>query len=395
MRMRIGGLLALVMALVPAAARAQFPTYEVPPSSTLFPGPLGHPRYEEGGFFVAFEFMWWHATNPIGNQPIAVRGFVDAERSVSGFPGQFIGSGAPALNANQVGGPGTFQPGTNIIAGWRFDNGAVIEFSWIHLLEARYTAGASLVPPNFAVGSFLENSFLFSPVYNFPAEFGGPKNLNIGRDGGTFGIWNAASLMTIEFLQRFDQFDLTGRIPVWQNDELRCYGLIGPRIVGIWERFKWRTVDADFNSNATAHDAAIYTNIVSNRLYGVDIGAGSDWYLGTTPIGAFSVSLDGRAGLFVDFVKERAKYELQDRTMTAQRARNVSTLAPMLEAKISGWWYPFEAIQIHLGYNFLGFFNTIASREPVDFNFGSLTPAWDKGIFRLYHGLEAGIAFIF
>src|SRR2546427_9732831 len=137
MRMRISGLLALAMALLPTAARAQVrsyevppsaPTYEVPPSATLFPGPLGHPRYEEGGLFVAFEFVYWRATNTMGSQTLAYRGFVDADGSITGFPGNFVGSFSEALNTNQVSGPGTFQPGTNIAVGWRFQNGAVLEF---------------------------------------------------------------------------------------------------------------------------------------------------------------------------------------------------------------------------------------------------------------------------
>src|SRR2546423_13590099 len=69
------------------------------------------------------------------------------------------------------------MPGEAITAGWRFGEGSpveAVEFRWRHLQEAKYNATASLVAPNFIAGDNLENTFLFSPVSNFPNEFAGP-----------------------------------------------------------------------------------------------------------------------------------------------------------------------------------------------------------------------------
>src|SRR5262249_34570735 len=143
----------------------------------------------------------------------------------------------------------------------------------------------------------------------------------VGTAGTTFGIWNAASLMTIDFVQRYDQFEFSGRIPIYESDCYRCYGLLGPRLTWFWERFRWRTVDADVLGLAVGTDAAVYSNLVSNRLWGIHVGCGNEWYMGTTPVGAFSVSLDLQFALFVDFVSEAVKYELGDFSIAASRHR--------------------------------------------------------------------------
>lgn len=376
----------------PAVVRAQ--NYEVPP--VPFTGPLSHPRYEEGGFFMGLQFLYYRQTRPIRNQDIAYRGLVDVDGSINGTPGAFIGSGDLALTTHQLQGPGTWQPGFNLTLGWRFESGTVLQVSWYHLWDSRYSATAGLLPPNGNVGQNLENTFLTAFVYNFPVDYGGnPQNTFAGNPGATFGIWNAASLMTIDFIQRFDMFDLTARMPMWQSDKYRMYGLVGPRIVWLWERFRWRTVDTDVQGLATADTTAIYSNVTSNRLYGVHFGAGNEWFLGDTPAGAFSVSLDCQAALYIDFVKGRAKYELADRSTAATRARNLWSLVPGVEARASLWWYPWEAIQVQVGYDLFAFFNTVASPRPVDFNYGALDPAWDHGVFRFLHGLTLGVGFVF
>ena len=59
------------------------------------------------------------------------------------------------------------------------------------------------------------------------------------------------------------------------------------------------------------------------------------------------------------------------------------------------WWYPTEGIQLRVGYDAMAFFNTVAGKTPVDFNFGGLAPTWDRGVYRLFDGINAGIALIF
>lgn len=397
MRKRIGGwLLALGVCgvwLLPGVAFGQY--QEVVPMSGYWPGPLGHPRYEDGGFYIALEGLYMRQTNPLHAQNVAVRGFMDVGGNITGTPGTFVGSGDIALSTNQVNGPTTFQPGFNLVGGWRFQSGVVLQVSWMHLWQARYAAVASILPPDFNVGSNLANTFLFSPVVNFPAEFAGaPQNVTAGQPGDTFGIWNAASLMGISFVQRFDMVDITGRIPIFQTDCHRTYGIVGPRMVWFWERFAWRTVDAEPAGGSTPQDQALYSNVVSNRLYGLVCGCGHDWFLGDTPAGGFGVNIDLGAALYYDFVKERAKYERGDRAIAYSHPRNVYRLVPEVEAKLGVWWYPWEAVQVRVGYNWMAFFNTIASQQPIDFNFATLTPVY-SGQIRLLDGLDFGVGFVF
>src|SRR5262249_30808320 len=157
----------------------------------------------------------------------------------------------------------------------------------------------------------------------------------------------------------------------------------------IWERFKWRTVDVGFLSTTPLdptgvtidpftgrltdggtrtttllpdqdpRNVAIFTNIVSNRMYGPTIGIGNEWFLGTTPVGAFACNLDLRAGLLFDIIKERAKFEpgLKDASPQMKRAITTYTGVPNLQAGLNLDWYPIEGVQIRVGYDIMGFFN--------------------------------------
>jgi hypothetical protein len=252
------------------------------------------------------------------------------------------------------------------------------------------------------VGSLLQNTFLTSPVFNYPPEFIGPAvKLAIPTNppqlvaGSTPGIWNGSAVQQLLFTQRFDQGELTSRWPIFENECWRSYGLCGARAVIMWERLKWRTVDYDITGLSFQGYNAIYSNITSNRLYGPHIGWGNELYLGSTPIGAFSVSVDLDAALLMDIVKERAKYELEDRSISAGRARSEYTLAPELAAQVGLWWYPIQAIQVHVGWDLMCFFNTIGSRQPIDFNYGALAPEWNHIPTRFFDGFRAGIGFIF
>src|SRR5205085_4454319 len=63
-----------------------------------------------------------------------------------------------------------------------------------------------------------------------------------------YGIWNAATIMSESFMQRHDEYDLIGRLPLCQTDCSRWYGLFGARHVAIWERYNWRTVSVQTNN---------------------------------------------------------------------------------------------------------------------------------------------------
>ena len=134
-----------------------------------------------------------------------------------------------------------------------------------------------------------------------------------------------------------------------------------------------------------------YTNIVSNRMYGAFIGGGNEWYIGR----GFAVSLECEASLYLDYVREIAKYERGDRDGIANRRTKTDyNVVPDVRANLQLWWYPTEGIQLRVGYDVMAFFNTIAAREPVSFNYGGLDPAWVPYT-RFFDGINAGIAFIF
>ena len=397
-------LLGLGAGVAPQAARAQpgIGGLDVPPAalSTSIPWPFGRPRLEQGGFYVAGEFMYWRQTNPLGNQPLAFRGIVDFDGTVHqalGIPGgagDFIGSHANALDVNYVSGPNGFQPGFNFTVGYRFEWGVAVEMRWIHLFDNRLSATASLIPPTQS-GQFQAETFLTSPVFNESLPFTGPGNTTgQGSVLGTFGIWDASQMQQITFVQRFDQWELNIRVPMQESECWRTYGLFGPRIVSMWERFSWRVVNQEVDGSTPPEDIAQYSNVVSNRLYGVHVGVGNEWFLGDTPIGAFSISLDVHAALFADFVKGRPKYQLDDKSTAASHPRNFFSVVPELDGALNVWYYPYEGVVLRMGYEAMGFFNTYASPRPVDFNFGAITPEYSH-VFRLFDGFNFGAGFIF
>lgn len=381
--------LAAVLAAA-AAARAQ----DYAPPTVAYPLPLYHNRPETGGFYLAAEFLYFQERNYLRDQIIAQRGFFDADGSVTGVPGTFDGSGTVALRANDVG-ASSYTPGLNVTAGWRFASGLALEVSWWNLNEVKYAAGASIEPQGFQGGIDLADTFVTAPVFNFPPEYAGEQNeLNVGNPGATFGIWNAASAMTIQLSQRFDQFDITARVPIFQNESTRFYGIVGPRITRIWEKFKWRTVSMNNAGISGPEDVAVYSNVVSNRLYGAHFGCGDEWRLGDTPAGTFAVSLDAQAALLMNFVKERAKYEREDRFTSAHKSRREYTVVPELQAQLNLWWYPIEGVQMRIGYDVMAFFNTVYAPYPVNFNYGGLDATYERTS-RFYNGFHAGIGFIF
>src|SRR5262249_5769831 len=154
---------------------------------------------------------------------------------------------------------------------------------------------------------------------------------------------NGAIRETIEFDQRTQQIEATYRVPIYENEYCRAYGYVGPRFFWIWERFKWTTWSSDAAGNEMPEWAAIYTNIVSNRMYGAFIGMGQEAYLGH----GFAVSLDIEGALLLDIARERAEYALGAKDVPPINKRTITAYSAVPEpaAKINLWWYPAEAIQ--------------------------------------------------
>lgn len=372
---------------------------DLAPGEPNLPLPLYHSRPDTGGFFITGNYSMYRQTNPIRSQPVAFRGFyvIDGTNlgpqsigtSSTGLPtlntsnlpnGSFLGSGTVALDAESVAGPNTYMPGFRIDAGWKFQDESSLTFSYLYLAKANMFSTASLIPQNLQVGANDADSFISSPVYGYPTQYGGPQNdvfafadptlsNQVTAGGGTiptvtiptvndpnnpnpptatlpgfatpsagYGVFNAADFMTLEFTQRSQMFEITYRKPVYETDNYRLSGIVGPRFFWIWERFKWSTTDLNVFGSGAAEDAAVYTNIVSNRMYGVHGGFGQEWYLGR----GFGATLDLQAALFMNVVKERAKFELQPRYSIPQSKRNrtVFTIVPEIQPTVGLAWYP-------------------------------------------------------
>jgi hypothetical protein len=441
MRTRAGWI-ALVLtgglALAPVAANGQTPGLDIGREDPIIPLPIYSAHPEQGGFYSALGFVMYRQTRDLSDQVIARRGFVDVDGSVqrdlggryiipapgarpifvpgpAGPAGSFLGTGVPALNASDLNGTRTYQPGLQWTLGWREQDGSALEFVWTHVNAARYQAGADVIPPGFNVGPLLIETFLTAPVYNFPNNYAGRRDeLGVGNPAATFGIWNAANEMTIEFEQHYDQGDITYRVPLRSDSVSRTFVTVGSRFAWIWERFKWRTVSQDALGQSGPDDVAIYSNIVSNRMYGPTLGLEQEFYLGTFGrVGAFAVGFKGDFSPLLNIVKERASYELADRTTATKLSRTEYTFVPMVSGDIQITWYPIAGVQLRFAWNSLAFMNTVNSPRPVAFNFGNLNmnndfglpptiPAaadnhaiWERKALRYFDGIMAGLAFSF
>src|SRR5262249_24220267 len=154
-----------------------------PPDHPL-PIPTGSTRPEDGGLYLWSEFMFFRWNNPLRDQLVARRGFQVSDNSLPGFTvGQILGSGGPALNVDQLTGQDSYHPGFRIGAGWKLNDGSAVSFSYFRLTEASYRSSATLAAPGGQLGAALADSFLFSPVFDFPPEFSGANNkvlVNVG-----------------------------------------------------------------------------------------------------------------------------------------------------------------------------------------------------------------------
>ena len=375
--------------LPPLLARAQADaTGYAPPDCEL---PLANGSFWPSGLYVFTSFVMYRQTVPLKNQLVAIRGFLDTDGNVTGNPGMFVGSRAIALETNQVRGPGTWQPGLKLGFGYRFDDGTTVDLSWMHLLNVKYTAVATLQPHFELLDPSLSNTFLFAPVFNFPIGFSGPPNRVSENgtivNGGPFGVWNGASNMFEEFDQRNEFFDLTIRKPIFETENWRTYSLGGPRFAWFWERYKWFSQAFDAFGDESPVWAANYTNIASNRLYGARLGIGNECYLGH----GLSASLDLSASGFLDVIKERTAYTRDDRHTGIERKRSRTdyTAVPSGEATFNLSWYPYRGFEFKLGYDAQVFFNTVAAEHPIDFNYSSVAPTFNR-VFRLLDGLMIG-----
>jgi hypothetical protein len=310
--------------------------------------------------------------------------------------------------------------------------------SWLHLFEVKQRATAGPPPALYQGAPDGSDGFLTAPVYNYPSHFAGPAIKTqadveqwefLGQLPQTpnfppkyifppgysaYGIWNGASMMEISYTQRFDQWDLMARIPVWDTEYARTYAMAGGRFAWIFDRFWWRTQSVGLNPNSLPFqplgpnfpasdraelryltvseptDVARYSNTLSQRMYGPVLGCGYETYLGK----GFAISTDLYGGLLINIIKERAKYKLGDESVQNKFSRNDLDLVPNIEGNINLSWYPIRGIQMRVGYNFMGFFNAKYMQQPVGFNYGAIDYVTEEK-FRFFHGINAGVGFVF
>jgi hypothetical protein len=387
---------------LPAAARAQFgENYSVPNQPAVMSSapilnhlPTGNPG--SAGFYTAAEFVFLTPSRAIGDQIVAIRGFYDSQGLITGTPGAFLGSGAVALNTSQLG-QASYAPGYRIYLGWKCEDGTSVYASFLQTLDTRRHAGATLVPPGpFRGPASLADTFISSPVYNFPTDYSGPVN-DIAQDattpGNAYGIWNGADEMTIDYWQRYTEAEIAVRTPIFQTEYSRAYAVAGARYAWFYDKFKWRTVDRDVNGVANPQDTAVYENILSQRMYGPMVGCGHEVYAGN----AFALSLDATAAALIGVIKEKQKYKLGDEVNPTENrnTREDFRVIPNINVAVNVWWYPLEGVQIRAGYQAMMYFNTRTMLEPIAFNFGALDPAYQSDSFRWVHGLNFGVGLFF
>lgn len=406
MRHRVyGGSLIATAVLVLAGAlpaRAQLgSTYAVPglPAENV-PIPTGNPGTH--GFYTFLEFMSLTQTWTMGKQTVAYRGLVDSRGLITGVPGTYIGSGVAAVSTADF--PRrTWQPGYNIGIGYKLDDGTSISLSYMTLLDQSYHTGATLASPFFRSQGNLSDTFLTAGVYNFPPQYAGPlvkttfddTNANgtadPGEGGNFYGIWNGASVMDIQYDQRFTEWQLGARVPMFQTEYSRIYALAGGRFDWFFERFQWYTVSYDVSGQAGPRDSVNYQNTLSQRMYGPYIGCGHEVYMGSR----MSLSLDVTAAALINIAKERAKYELGSQEIQNKLSRNEISFVPSFTANLNLWWYPIEGVQMRAGYNIWTYFNTLNMKEPIGFNYSSIDPAYQVQVFRMVHGINVGLGLFF
>jgi hypothetical protein len=391
-----GALLAAAAALVGnTTAAAQDVGFQTPLNSgTQIPIPTGNPG--QPGFYAGFEFVLLTTQRAIGDQWIATRGLVDSTGQITGLPGTPVGSHAVALTTEQLG-RATFTPGGRIEVGYKFEDGTRIYGNYLITAQAQYSAGATLATPFARSRPDLTDTFLYSPVFNFHPQFSGPRfktgfDVNNNNNGFTsYGIWNAASVMDIKFIQRYTEAEIGARMPLFATDYSKVYGSVGGRFAWIFERFNWRAVSFDVNGVSNPQDAADYSNTLSQRMYGPFVGAGHEVFLANQ----FSLSLDVSAGLLINVAKERVKYELGDESIQAKRGRETFTVVPNANAALNLWWYPTDGVQLRVGYNAMSYFNTRYMQNPVGFDYGAIDPVYSTRAVRVYHGFNAGFGLFF
>ena len=172
--------------------------------------------------------------------------------------------------------------------------------------------------------------------------------------------------------------DFTTRIITYDTDCFRSFTTFGPRVLLFSQDFIFGNPATGFANNYN----------VDNNMVGVFVGCIDEWYLGSNDLGAFSFTLEGEAGGYLDFVRQVAG------TPFASNATNSFALAASLQAKIGFIWYPYEAISIHVGFDVLAIINAQVAKEPVNIVGGAVNAQLNPNL-PFYYGPYIGIGLVF
>lgn len=243
------------------------------------------------------------------------------------------------------------------------------------LSHPRYDAGG------FFVG--LDFLFLTGPSGTGGASPDSIISLGYRTEDGTvyqFSWWdqwlsNDQALGIVNQGTKLQIIDFTFRTISWQTDCFRSFATIGPRFI-LWSQ------------DLTDPVFGFTTYNVDNNQFGLFIGSMNEWYLGSNPLGAFSFTLEGEAGAYVDMVRQSAGAgPFGSTTITS------FTLSASLQGKVGFIWYPWEAISIHAGLQALWLINEQAGHQPV-FSAGGVTAALTSD-WPWYFGFYFGVGLVF
>ena len=172
--------------------------------------------------------------------------------------------------------------------------------------------------------------------------------------------------------------DFTTRLLTYKTECFRSFTTFGPRVLLFSQDFLFGNPLFGFANNYN----------VDNNMVGVFVGCIDEWYLGSNPLGAFSFTLEGEAGGYLDFVRQVAG------TAFASNAINSFAIAGTLQAKIGFIWYPYEGISIHVGYDLLAIINAQVAKEPVNIVGGGVNATLNPNL-PFYYGIYLGIGLVF
>jgi hypothetical protein len=355
------------------------------------PVPIGTQQPGGEGIYGAAEFLFYHEDRTLGTQPVAARGVRDSDGSITGTPGQFIGSGRTAMTTDNFGRT-SWTPGWRATIGYKLEDGSSISLSYANMIEVKYNFSVGPIPPGFQTYTGGIDTFLSSPVFGFSPQFSGPQSkASIGSASALYGLWNGATTMSEDFIQRFVASDITYRQNVYETENTRSYAMAGGRFAWFWDEYKWNTTDTESNGSIGPQDQVNYHNIMSQRMYGPFVGVGNEVFIGN----AFAASADLSGAALLDVIKERAAYTLGDGSITSKRARSDYAVVPNVDLTVNVWWYPIEGMQVKLGYDLYTFWNTQYMQQPIGFNAGGPDPSYKTEVFRMIHGIHVGVGYIF